>query len=87
MVSALMGIMIFKIVILRIPLGNSMTCTRPNHLHQNKKKQPTIVDHTRLVAKALSTHVSTILMQVSVPAEGGSNMPLVDYHFRAHSSP
>jgi hypothetical protein len=31
-----------------------------------------------LVAKSLSTHVSIDLAQVSVPAENGSNMPLVD---------
>jgi hypothetical protein len=35
---------------------------------------------------ALNT-ISIDLMQVSVPAEDGSNMPLVDQHFHAHSCP
>jgi hypothetical protein len=47
--------------------------TRPNHPHQNKRKQPAIVDCTHTVTKALSTHLSIILTRVSVPAEDGSH--------------
>jgi hypothetical protein len=70
--------------------------TRPNRPHQNKRKQPAIADRTRSVAKALSTHIYINLIQVSVPAEDGtqqsatftnnnSHMPLRDQHFHAHS--
>jgi hypothetical protein len=37
--------------------------------------------------KTLSTHVSIILTQVSVPTENGSKMPLRNQHFHAHSCP
>jgi hypothetical protein len=47
--------------------------TRPNHPHQNKRKHPAIADCMHIVAKALSTHVSIILMWVSVSAEDGSH--------------
>jgi hypothetical protein len=50
-----------------------MQCTRPNRPHQNKRKQPAIADCTHTVAEALSTHVSIVLMRVSVPAEDGSH--------------
>jgi hypothetical protein len=39
------------------------------------------------MAKALLTHVSIELMQVSVPAENGSNMPLVDQLFMPTHAP
>jgi hypothetical protein len=54
--------------------------TRPNHPHQNKRKQRAIVDHTHMVAKTLSTHVYIVLTQVSVPAEEGSIIPSWAFH-------
>jgi hypothetical protein len=83
----------FKITIFLIWLGKLMTSTQPNHPHQNKKKWPTITNHTRSVAKTLLTIVYIILTQVSVPIENGSNshqpshIPLRDQHSRAHSCP
>jgi hypothetical protein len=50
-----------------------MHCTRPNRPHQNKRKQPAIVDCTYTVAEALSTHVPIVLTRVSVPTENGSH--------------
>jgi hypothetical protein len=47
--------------------------TRPSRPHQNRRKQPAIVDCMHTVAKALSTHVSIILIRVSVPAEDRSH--------------
>jgi hypothetical protein len=59
--------------------------TRPNCPHQNKRKQPAIVDCTHTVAKALSTHVSIVLTHVSVPAENGSHQSLFFTH--VHNGP
>jgi hypothetical protein len=56
-----------------------MICTNdPNYPQQNKRMQPAIVNRTCSVAKALSTIISIVFMQVSVPTENRSNMPLVD---------
>jgi hypothetical protein len=40
----------------------SCNATRPNRPHQNKRKQPAIMDCTHTVEKALSTHISIDLM-------------------------
>jgi hypothetical protein len=64
---------------------NWCKATQPNRPHQNKRKQPAIVDCTHTVAKMLSTHISIVLTWVSVPAEDGSHQSSVFTH--VHKGP
>jgi hypothetical protein len=70
-------IMTFNLLLSFFDQVTLCNATRPNHAHQNKRKQRAIADHTHMVAKTLSTHVSIVFTQVSVPAEEGSIIPIM----------
>jgi hypothetical protein len=53
--------------------------TQPIRPHQKKKKRSAIVDRSDMMAQVLSTNVSIVLMKVSVPAEEGSNIPIMGF--------
>jgi hypothetical protein len=65
--------MIFKIFFLFIGLGSLMICAH-DLIVLNKTKEIilTKMNHSDAVAKLLLTHVSIVLIQVSVPVENGS---------------
>jgi hypothetical protein len=55
-------------------------------LTKTKKKQSTIADRTHTMAKTLSTHISIVLMQVSVPVKDGSQQSAIFTHALKGSS-
>jgi hypothetical protein len=71
---------IFNVAILLSQLGSLVICTHNLYvLTKKKKKQSAIVDRSDTVAKALLTNVSIVLTKVSVPAEEGSNIPIMTF--------
>jgi hypothetical protein len=95
----LVRITIFKIAVLLIWLDSLMICTHGLTILTKTKEMTRYCESFGYGGKTLSTHISIILMQVSVPTEDGSNMPLrgpallyplmplADQHLRAQSCP
>jgi hypothetical protein len=74
-------------------LGSLMICTHYLIILTKTKEAILYCESFRYGGKTLSTHISIILVQVSIPTKNGSNshqpshMPLRDQHSRAHLCP
>jgi hypothetical protein len=88
-----MRIMIFMISILLDGLGSLMICTHYLIILTKTKEAILYCESFRYGGKTLSTHISIILAQVSIPTKNGSNnhqpshMSLRDQHSCAHLCP